>query len=498
MMKNILQDFSGKVVALSATPYGKDGLPLAGFDLHINKYNTLYMIENGYLVAPTCYRSTVPDLSSIGVVAGDYKQNDLDDKFNTITEVMSVVNAVKEKIEKRKHCITFCITISHCKLMAKAYSSEGIPTEPYHSNMTGEQRGEVLKRFKAGEINITNPASLAEGFDFPALDTVVIARPTKSANRARQMVGRALRINPGKTNAVILDCAGMIENTGFPTDPIRPIEKVVAKESKPFCVACKSKRVYRTIKEKVVYKKCAECGSSEEIPPREYYFCEKEDCGKVWGSNVAILDVVDSTLMLLCDCGHKTSIIHETTKADMKEMFDKTLIETLSRKFIAEYCTHIISIYGVDHLYRDDIIANTKRLANIAKENPRDIVGKNYLDWEKEFPEKKEMKIIYPGEKEMKIKKAAVLKKGKNTLEKFNSAKTFEEILEYAVELFSSRKHKLDDKRISEIRQQIKLSPLKDISSLVSSRIKNIYRDKIDLSRLDGFIQWIESKRISE
>jgi hypothetical protein len=49
---------------------------------------------------------------------------------------------------------------------------------------------------------------LTEGADFPMCDAVVIARPTQSQNLYSQMVGRALRLYPGKTDALVVDLVG--------------------------------------------------------------------------------------------------------------------------------------------------------------------------------------------------------------------------------------------------------------------------------------------------
>ena len=57
----------------------------------------------------------------------------------------------------------------------------------------------ILEAFKAGEISVVaNVGVLTTGFDYPELDTVVMARPTMSLAMWYQIVGRAIRPHPSK------------------------------------------------------------------------------------------------------------------------------------------------------------------------------------------------------------------------------------------------------------------------------------------------------------
>lgn len=78
-----------------------------------------------------------------------------------------------------------------------------------------EQRDWILKEFKAGRIRVVaNAATLTTGFDYPALDTVVIARPTLSLGLYYQIVGRAVRPHPSKEYAMIVDMVGLVDQFG--------------------------------------------------------------------------------------------------------------------------------------------------------------------------------------------------------------------------------------------------------------------------------------------
>ena len=77
----------------------------------------------------------------------------------------------------------------------------------------------ILEAFKAGEISVVaNVGVLTTGFDYPELDTVVMARPTMSLAMWYQIVGRAIRPHPSKECGWIVDLCGNIKRFGEVSD----------------------------------------------------------------------------------------------------------------------------------------------------------------------------------------------------------------------------------------------------------------------------------------
>ena len=77
-----------------------------------------------------------------------------------------------------------------------------------------KEREAILERFKNGETEVVaNVGVLTTGFDHPALDTVILARPTMSLALFYQMVGRAIRPYPGKEGWVV-DLCGSVAKFG--------------------------------------------------------------------------------------------------------------------------------------------------------------------------------------------------------------------------------------------------------------------------------------------
>ncbi len=73
----------------------------------------------------------------------------------------------------------------------------------------GPQRDRIIEAFKAQQYRyLVNVAVLTTGFDAPHVDLIAILRPTESVSLYQQIVGRGLRLAPGKTDCLILDYAG--------------------------------------------------------------------------------------------------------------------------------------------------------------------------------------------------------------------------------------------------------------------------------------------------
>ena len=78
-----------------------------------------------------------------------------------------------------------------------------------------KERELILNRFKSGEIKVVaNVGVLTTGFDYPELDTIVMARPTMSLALWYQIVGRAIRPHPSKKAGWIVDLCGNIKRFG--------------------------------------------------------------------------------------------------------------------------------------------------------------------------------------------------------------------------------------------------------------------------------------------
>jgi superfamily II DNA or RNA helicase len=167
-------------------------------------------ITDGYLVRPHGLHVQVDDLDLAGVkvAAGDYQSGALGQAIEDSLAPTAIAKAVAEHAVDRK-ILLFAPTVSSATVIADALSASGRPAGLVHGAMPVGERKAALDTLRAdSRAVLANCAVLTEGFDEPSVDCVVIARPTRSPVLYRQMVGRALRPWPGKSDALLLDVVG--------------------------------------------------------------------------------------------------------------------------------------------------------------------------------------------------------------------------------------------------------------------------------------------------
>lgn len=181
------------------------------------------LIERGFLVDVDIYAPSAPDLTGVKVVAGDYQEKGLAvacDKPKLIADIIETW----QKLTPNKNTICFAVDIAHSKHIVEQFQGIGVKAEHIDYRMIYDEKKEIIRRFKAQEFTVlSNCALLSEGFDAPATEVMILARPTKSLKAYIQMVGRILRPYHGKERGILLDHSGSSEDLGFPTEA-QPVE----------------------------------------------------------------------------------------------------------------------------------------------------------------------------------------------------------------------------------------------------------------------------------
>jgi len=102
--------------------------------------------------------------------------------------------------------ITFCVTVDHAKSVAQIFNDSGVPSASIDGSMPPGERKAIVDGLKSGKILVMTSCDLiSEGFDVPAVSGAILLRPTASLGLYLQQVGRALRLKPDGSKAVILD-----------------------------------------------------------------------------------------------------------------------------------------------------------------------------------------------------------------------------------------------------------------------------------------------------
>lgn len=194
-------------VGFTATPNRSDNVGLGEiFEEVAYQRSILDMMEDGYLSDVRAIRiNTQVDLSGVKVIAGDYDENELARRVNNTERNNIIVKAFLEHCTERT-AVAFCANIAHAEDLANLFRQHGVTSEAVSSKIPNTKRRQILESFHKGEIQVlTNNNLLIEGWDEPRVNAVIMARPTQSESFFIQMVGRGLRLFPGKQDCVILD-----------------------------------------------------------------------------------------------------------------------------------------------------------------------------------------------------------------------------------------------------------------------------------------------------
>lgn len=208
-------------LGLTATPTRLDGKGLGDFfDEIVSGPSSRELIGQGVLAPYRIYAPTIPDLAGVRTLGGDYHRADLNKEMNRPTLVGDVIEHY-QRLCPGARALAFSVSVKASQSLAERFSAAGIPARHIDARTSQGGRTEAIEDLRTGRIKIiSNVDLLTEGFDLPAIDAVILLRPTLSLGLYRQMIGRGLRSAPGKEATVILDHAGLVLDHGLPDEDI--------------------------------------------------------------------------------------------------------------------------------------------------------------------------------------------------------------------------------------------------------------------------------------
>ena len=208
--RRILDYFNPSLLlGVTATPQRSDNTRLTDVFDEIVYYKTIQdLIEDGYLCSLVGYRiKTETDISGVATNEGDYVASQLEDAIDTPERNAHIVAAYHSLVPESK-AIVFCAGVKHANNLASSFSATQVSTEVILGDTSAQDREHILARFKSGETRVlVNVGVLTEGFDEPSIQSIILARPTRSTLLYTQIVGRGTRLYEGKPHCTILDFA---------------------------------------------------------------------------------------------------------------------------------------------------------------------------------------------------------------------------------------------------------------------------------------------------
>lgn len=211
-----------KVLGLTATPYR---LVTDGFGGSILKFLTrtrprvfeelIYYVQNadlfqqGYLAKLKYVTADNFDRGRLQVnsTGADYTDESVKRYYKDSNFQDGIVSMVRHAIDDRgrKNALVFTRFTEEARYLVERIPDSAIVT----AESSKTEREAIMGGFKSGRIKVVcNVGVLTTGFDYPELETIVLARPTMSLALYYQMIGRGIRPHPKKVYAEIIDLCG--------------------------------------------------------------------------------------------------------------------------------------------------------------------------------------------------------------------------------------------------------------------------------------------------
>jgi predicted nucleic acid-binding Zn ribbon protein len=158
------------------------------------------------------------DLSAVKKTGGDYNLKQLAAAVGGAALNGRIVQTWQKKAAGRK-TVAFAVDIAHAETIVRSFHDAGVRAEIVTGDTPKAERDGVLARLAHGITTIVvNVGVLTEGWDLPALECAIVARPTASLCLHLQQIGRIMRSCDGKEGAIVLDHAGNYDRHGLVTD----------------------------------------------------------------------------------------------------------------------------------------------------------------------------------------------------------------------------------------------------------------------------------------
>jgi superfamily II DNA or RNA helicase/HKD family nuclease len=205
-----------ELLGLTATPERSDGLPvLEWFDGRIAAELRLWDAIDQHRLVPFAYFGVHDGLDLREIPWRRGQGYDVESLSNLFTGndawARLVVKEVARRVDDptRMRALGFCVSVDHARFMARIFRDAGISATAIWSDTPDHERHQALKDLAERRVNVVFSVDLFnEGVDVPAVDTLLMLRPTESPTLFLQQLGRGLRRHQSKTACTVLDFIG--------------------------------------------------------------------------------------------------------------------------------------------------------------------------------------------------------------------------------------------------------------------------------------------------
>ena len=221
MYRKLLKEIDAIVIGLTATPYRlttvMDGSMLRFltrtrprvFSDVIHAVQVEELVKRGYLANLEYFQINTVNTKELTVnsTGNGYVDSTIKSHYKEIDFQSKLQEIVKRLQLKRKNILVFTKFIDEAEFLV---SNMKVGTAEIVTGTTNKkERERILSDFKSGKVQVVaNVGVLTIGFDFPELECIVLARPTRSLALYYQIIGRAIRPHEHKKTGWVVDLAG--------------------------------------------------------------------------------------------------------------------------------------------------------------------------------------------------------------------------------------------------------------------------------------------------
>jgi DNA repair protein RadD len=187
--------------------------------VHVTQQQVLR--DAGFL-SPIIYKKRHEiNTSNIKIHRGEYEEKSILTEMNRVCISDLIIQEIDEAVRTRNSVLVF---VQFVEVLEKITAKR-----PDLFYLTGEtnsaDRSDLLQRFGSGELKVLlNVGVLTTGFDYPALDTIIVAKAMRSLSLWYQIIGRGQRIAPEKKDCLVVDMCANIDVLG-------DVQEIIIKQS---------------------------------------------------------------------------------------------------------------------------------------------------------------------------------------------------------------------------------------------------------------------------
>ena len=208
--RRILDHFpTANILGVTATPDRGDMKNLGEFfDSKAYEYSMTEAIREGYLCPIKAQMIPLElDIADVGISSGDFSAGEIG---HALEPYLHQIASEMANYCRGRKTVVFLPLIATSQKFCAMLNDAGLRAAEVNGN--SDDRSEVLADFEAGKYDVLcNSMLLTEGWDCPSVNCIVVLRPTKIRSLYQQMVGRGMRLSPGKTELLLLDFLWMTE-----------------------------------------------------------------------------------------------------------------------------------------------------------------------------------------------------------------------------------------------------------------------------------------------